>query len=51
MCKNEKCELKELCLRFVGTPNKFSQSYLCDPEEYCENKNHELFIDAYEWTE
>lgn len=27
MCKNEKCELKEQCLRYTAIPNKKWQSY------------------------
>lgn len=46
MCQNDKCELKDGCLRFIAIPNKYKQSYLAYPEETCENKSWELFIDA-----
>jgi hypothetical protein len=46
MCSNDDCEQKDGCLRFIAIPNKYSQSYLAYPKEDCEEKSHELFIDA-----
>ena len=46
MCSNDKCVLKDECLRFIGIPNEQYQSYILDPEEYCEGKGHELFVEA-----
>lgn len=46
MCNKVDCELKDGCLRFIAIPNKYAQSYLINPKEDCENKSHELFIDA-----
>jgi hypothetical protein len=46
MCSNNDCELKNGCLRFIAIPNKYSQSYMAYPKKDCEEKCHELFIDA-----
>jgi hypothetical protein len=42
MCKQQDCEKKDTCYRYIATPNKHYQSYLWfdprnrkDSEEYC----------------
>jgi len=46
MCSNDKCELKDGCLRFIGIPSEQHQSYILDPEEHCEQRIHKLFVKA-----
>ena len=43
MCENDKCDLKDECLRFIGIPSEYRQSYLANPKEDCEEKNYKLF--------
>lgn len=45
MCGNDKCELKDGCLRYIAVPDEFNQSYLYDSVINCENKSRKLFID------
>lgn len=46
MCRQEDCELKNGCLRFIGIPNPYSHPYIESPKDDCVDKSHELFIDA-----
>lgn len=37
MCMNDKCEMKEKCLRFTAIPNEVWQSrmyYICEGQEW-----------------
>ena len=49
MCGNDKCKLKDSCIRFMGVPNEHLQSYMHNPKENCEDEDYVFFIDIEDY--